>query len=150
MRSLAWVTPPAVLLQIALGAAYRHNLLSAMPHIAWAFAVILLILMLATFSISALPPGDAEPRQHQGLRRGAIALMILVFVQLILGVGAFLARLNLAGGLASEELLSALRATHLGLGALVLGFTVALSAEILRRAAPAARAPRLAGNGHGG
>jgi len=53
-------------------------------------------------------------------------------------VGAFLARLNLAGGLASEELLSALRATHLGLGALVLGFTVALSAEILRRAVPAA------------
>ena len=155
LRSLAWVTPPAVLLQIALGAAYRHNLLSAMPHIAWAFAVILLILMLATFSISALPADAAEPRQHQGLRRGAIALMILVFVQLILGVGAFLARLNLAGGLASEELLSALRATHLGLGALVLGFTVALSAEILRRAAPAApdkaaRAPRLAGNGHGG
>ena len=54
-----------------------------------------------------------------------------------------------------DELLTALRATHLGLGALVLGFTVALSAEILRRAVPAAsasaaRAPRLAGNGHGG
>src|ERR1039458_207766 len=154
LRSLAWITPPAVLLQIAFGAAYRHNLLSAMPHIAWAFAVILLILMLATFSISALPSGAAEPRQHQGLRRGAIALMILVFVQLILGVGAFLARLNLAGSLAPGELLSALRAAQLGTGALVLGFTVAFSAEILRCALPAAsastaRVPRLAGNGHG-
>jgi hypothetical protein len=81
--------------------------------------------------------------------------MILVFVQLILGVGTFLARMNLAASVAPDELLSALRATHLGLGALVLGFTVALSAEILRRAAPAAsaataRPPRLAGNGHGG
>lgn len=153
LRSLAWVAPPAVLLQTALGAAYRHALITAIPHIAWAFAVILLILMLATFSISALPPGAADERPRQGLRRGAIALMILVFVQLILGVGAFLARMNLAGNLAGDELLSALRATHLGLGALVLGFTVALSAEILRRAAPAAsaaRAPRLAGNGHGG
>jgi heme A synthase len=155
LRSLAWITPPAVLLQTALGAAYRHNLISSVPHIGWAFVVILLILMLATFAIFALPPGPAEQRQYQGLRRGAIALMTLVLVQLILGVSAFLARMNLAASLAPDELMSALRSTHLGTGALVLGFTVALSAEILRRAAPAASAstagaPRLAGNGHGG
>ena len=155
LRSLAWITPPAVLLQIAFGAAYRHEMLSVVPHIAWSFAVVLLILLLATFSISALPTGPAERRQHHGLQRGAIALMALVCVQLILGVIAFLARMNLAASLASNHVMSALRSTHLGTGALVLGFTVALSAEILRRAVPAASAspagaPRLAGNGHGG
>jgi len=155
LRSLAWITPPAVLLQIAFGAAYRHDLISVIPHIAGSFVVVLLILMLATFSISALPPEPAGQRQHQGLRGGAIALMILVCVQLILGVIAFLARMNLTAGLAPGDAAAALRSLHLGTGALVLGFTVALAAEILRRAVPAAApatagAPRLAGNGQGG
>ena len=153
LRSLAWIAPPAVLLQIAFGAAYRHDLISVVPHIAWAFVVLLLILMLATFSISALPTGKAEQRPYHGLRRGAIALMALVCVQLILGVIALLARMNLAPSLAPGDVAVVLRSTHLGTGALVLGFTVALSAEILRRAVPAAlpaAAPRLAGNGQRG
>jgi len=153
LRSLAWITPPAVLLQIGFGSAYRHDLISSIPHIAWAFVVILLILMTATFAISALPASPAEQRPYQGLRRGAIALIALVLAQLILGVSAFLARLNLSGSPAPGELMAALRATHLGMGALVLGFTVALAAEILRRAAPAASAagvPRLAGHGQRG
>jgi len=153
LRSLAWVTPPAVLLQIAFGAAYRHDMISSIPHIAGAFVVVLLILMTSTFVISAIPASPVEQRHHQGLRRGAIALMALVLAQLILGVSAFLARINLSGSPAPGELMAALRATHLGTGALVLGFAVALSAGILRRAAPAASAagvPRLAGQGQRG
>jgi hypothetical protein len=43
------------------------------------------------------------------------------------------------------EAMPALRATHLGLGALVLGFTVALSAQILRCAVPAPDPASVAG-----
>ena len=135
LRSLAWITPAAVLLQIALGAGYRYQALSAIPHAAWAFPVTLLILMLAAFTLTGSTSGE-----HADLRKGSIALMTLVCVQLILGVVAFLARMDPPLGFVPVESLAALRATHLGMGALVFGFTVALAAQILRCAVPAASA----------
>jgi hypothetical protein len=64
--------------------------------------------------------------------------MTLVCVQLILGVVAFLARMDPPLTFLPLDALAALRATHLGTGALVFGFTVALAAQILRCAVPAA------------
>jgi heme A synthase len=133
LRSLAWLTPVVVLLQIALGAGYRYQAISSIPHASWAFPAMLMILMLAAFTLTA-----ANPEEHTDLRRGSIALMTLVCVQLILGVVAFLARMDPPIGFLPPEALAALRATHLGTGALVFGFTVALAAQILRCAVPAA------------
>jgi heme A synthase len=133
LRSLAWLTPAAVLLQIALGAGYRYQAISAIPHASWAFPVILMILMLATFTLTGATAGE-----HADLRKGSIALMTLVFVQLILGVVAFLARMDPPLDFLRGDAMAAVRATHLGTGALVFGFTVALSAQILRCAVPAA------------
>lgn len=133
LRSLAWLTPVAVLVQIGLGASYRYQAISSIPHAAWAFPAMLMILMLATFTLSA-----ASPEGHAELRTGSIALMVLVCVQLILGVAAFLARMDPPLTFLPIDALAALRATHLGTGALVFGFTVALAAQILRCAVPVA------------
>ena len=133
LRSLAWLTPFAVLLQIALGAAYRYQAMSAIPHASWAFPATLTILMLAAFTMSA-----AGSDEHADLRKGSIALMTLVCVQLVLGVAAFLGRMDPPVNFLPAEAMVALRATHLGTGALVFGFTVAQSAQVLRCAAPAA------------
>ena len=142
LRSLAWLTPAAVLLQIALGAAYRYQACSAIPHVSWAFPVTLSILMLAAFTLTAAG-GD----EHADLRKGSIALMTLVFVQLILGVTAFLARMDPPLSFLQGDSMAAIRATHLGMGALVFGFTVALSAQILRCAVSAVgEAPHSTGN----
>ncbi|MDR3719588.1 MAG: hypothetical protein P4K98_12360 [Bryobacteraceae bacterium] len=151
LRSLAWLTPAAVLLQIALGAGYRYQAISSIAHASWAFPVMLLILMLAAFTLTS-----ANPEEHADLRRGSIALMALVCVQLILGIVAFLARMDPPLSFLPPEGMAALRATHLGTGALVFGFTVALAAQILRCAVPAAdSAPaeipeQWAGNGRRG
>jgi heme A synthase len=149
LRSLAWVTPAALLLQIALGAGYRYQAISAIPHASWAFPVILLVLMLTAFALT----GSAG-EEHQDLRKGSIALMTLVFLQLILGVLAFLARMEPPLSFLQGDSSAAVRATHLGTGALVFGFTVALAAQILRCAVPAASATTQstgdwAGNGNG-
>lgn len=65
LRSLAWLTPAAVLLQIALGAGYRYRAISAIPHATWAFPVMLMILMLATFTLTG-----ATADEHADLRKG--------------------------------------------------------------------------------
>jgi heme A synthase len=135
LRSLAWLTPAAVLLQIALGAGYRYQAISAMPHAGWAFPVMLMILMLAAFTLTS-----ATAEEQADLRKGSIALMTLVFVQLILGVVAFLARMDPPLSFLRGDSMAAVRATHLGMGALVFGFTVALAAQILRCAVPAVSA----------
>jgi len=152
LRSLAWLTPVAVLVQIALGAGYRYQAISSLPHASWAFPVMLMILMLAAFTLAA-----ANPEEHADLRRGSIALMTLVCVQLILGVVAFLARMDPPLSFLPADGMAALRATHLGTGALVFGFTVALAAQLLRCAVPAAESARVgssdeqwAGNGRRG
>ncbi len=151
LRSLAWLTPAAVLIQIALGAGYRYQEISAIPHASWAFPAMLLILLLAAFTMTA-----ANPEEHPDLRKGSIALILLVFVQLILGVVAFLARMDPPLSFLPAEGMAALRATHLGTGALVFGFTVALAAQILRCAVPAVDSEpvessgQLVGNGRRG
>ncbi len=135
LRTLAWLTPAAVLVQIALGAGYRYGVMSAIPHAMWAFAAILLVLMLALFTLTSAP---AE--EHSGLRGGSLAIMTLVCVQLILGIVAFLGRMDPPLSFLQAGALAAVRATHLGTGALVFGFTVALSTQVLRCAVPAASA----------
>jgi heme A synthase len=150
LRSLAWMTPAAVLLQIAMGAGYRYQAISAISHVSWAFPVILMIVMLATFTLTG-----ATADEHADLRKGSIALMTLVCVQVVLGVVAFLARMDPPLDFLRGDSMAAVRATHLGTGALVFGFTVALSAQILRCAVPAASRTtqsttgELTGNGTG-
>ncbi len=133
LRSLAWSTPAAVLLQIALGAGFRYQAISAIPHATLAFPVILMILMLAMFTFTS-----ASAEDHADLRKGSIALMALVSIQAILGIVAFLARMDPPLSFLQGDTMAAVRATHLGTGALVFGFTVALGAQILRCAVPAA------------
>ena len=132
-----------MLAQIALGAGYRYQAVSAIPHACWAFPTILMILMLATFTLTG-----ATAEEHADLRKGSIALMTLVFVQLVLGVVAFLARMDPPLSFLQGDSMAAVRATHLGTGALVFGFTVALSAQILRCAVPAASRTRQSTTGH--
>jgi heme A synthase len=133
LRALARLTPAAVLLQIAMGACYRYQAISAISHVSWAFPVILMILMLATFTLTS-----ANAEDHADLRKGSIALMTLVCVQVVLGVVAFLARMDPPLDFLRGDTMAAVRATHLGTGALVFGFTVALAAQILHCAVPAA------------
>jgi heme A synthase len=126
LRALAWITPAAVLLQIALGAAYRNELLGLIPHVSWAFLTAILALVLALFVLT-------QEARHAPLRLWAIILLCATGAQVLLGVLAFVARLNPGS---AGPFTGAIHA-HVGTGTLVLGVSAAMSAWILRDAVPA-------------
>jgi heme A synthase len=136
LRAMAWFAPLAALAQISLGAAYRYGLAGVIPHVTWAFAAAILLLMFGSF---VLTQAGAAP----ALKRCAAALVTLTAIQVVLGVMALLYRVAHIGG---GWLAWASRA-HMALGAAVLGITVVLAAFVLRCAEPASSTESLASNG---
>jgi heme A synthase len=91
LRPLAVATPPVVFLQIALGAAYRHDMTSVMPHMAVAMGVVFFALIGSSVILQNFP-------RPAPLRRAAATLISIVILQVCLGIAAFLMLvLNAAG-----------------------------------------------------
>ena len=90
LRPAAQWTPPIVLLQIAMGALYRHQILGVMPHMLGAMVVAILALVVSMTLIQHF--GD-QPQ----LKSSASALIAVVLVQVCLGIAAFLMLLLGAG-----------------------------------------------------
>lgn len=125
LRMLAWLAPAAILIQIALGAAYRNEMLGLVPHVSWAFLAAIVALVQALFVLT-------QDQRHEPLRRWAMVLLGATGLQVLLGVLAFVARLNEGG---PGPLTGAVHA-HVGTGTLVLGVSTAMSTWILRDAVP--------------
>jgi heme a synthase len=136
LRPLAVVAPALVLVQIALGAAFRHGALSVVPHILGAVVVALALLMIGGFVLHQFP-------QHQALRRSAIAMLAITLVQVFLGMEAYFARLAAAEHPLAMVLLTV---AHVAVGALTLASTVVLAIQIRRNVVEPAAQP--AGLGH--
>jgi len=130
LRSLSWVTPAVVMIQIALGAGYRYQMLGVIPHAVWAFVAAILIMMLSAFVLT-------HEQALRPMKRISIALLTLTGIQVILGVAALVARVS--GASADSWVLTATH-LHATIGALILGGTVISSATILRHVVPAAPA----------
>ncbi len=128
MRSLAIFVPLLVLLQVVLGAAFRQQMLSIMPHVMGAMIVSLLILMLAAFVLHQFP-------EHTSLRPAARTLMVITFVQVFLGIAAFTVR-----SLPTQETAATLiiAAGHVLTGALTLSAAMVLGVLIRRHVQPKA------------
>jgi heme A synthase len=90
LRPAAQVTPPIVLIQIAMGALYRHQQFGVMPHMLGAMVVAILALVVSVTMIQHF--GD-QPK----LKNSASALIAVVLVQVCLGIAAFLLLLLGAG-----------------------------------------------------
>ena len=101
LRPLAISAPVLVFLQILMGAAYRHKLMSVMPHMAGAMIVSLVTLIVSMVVMQQYP-------EHPPLRHAAIALMSVVLAQVTLGVAAFTLQLldmeNTPAGIVSTVL----------------------------------------------
>jgi heme A synthase len=83
LRPLAVATPPVVFLQIALGAAYRHDMTSIMPHMAVAMGVVFFALIGSSVILQKFP-------RPESLRSAAAMLISIVILQVCLGIAAFL------------------------------------------------------------
>lgn len=122
LRSLSIFAPALVLVQIALGAAFRHRVLGVLPHIIGAMIVSVVIMLVSVFVLHQFPA-------HRSLRQAALALLGITFLQVFLGVAAYFARLQ-----AAQEPLAMVLSTvaHVALGALTLAASIVLSIQIRR------------------
>jgi len=137
LRALAVVGPLSVIAQIGLGAAYRYELMSVIPHAVWAFAAAVLLLMMGAYVLTQAQAG-------REMKAAAGVLLSLTCLQVVLGVAALLARVS---DMERAAWMNAATSMHLGTGALILACTLVLSAFILRCAEPAQQGRELVSTG---
>jgi len=122
LRSLAILTPLLILLQIALGAGFRHRAFGLLPHVIGAMIVPLVILLAGVFVLQQFP-------RHRALRPAAIALLTITGVQVVLGIAAYFARMNAAAYPLAMVLTTV---AHVATGGLTLAASVVLAIQIRR------------------
>lgn len=109
-----------LLVQLVLGAVQRHFAHGLMIHIALAMAILVLAVLAARRAREEMP-GHPVPQ-----RLGSW-LVAVVCLQLVLGIGAFLATGGVAVQGNPDSLAVTLATAHQGCGALILGVAVALT-----------------------
>ena len=129
LRSLAIVTPCLVLMQIALGAAFRHSAATLMPHVLGALLVAVVILMQGIFVLQQFPT-------HRALRPAAATLLGVGFAQVFLGITALIMK-TMSDDTALAVMIPV--AAHIAGGALTLATTVVMSVLIRRNVQPRVR-----------
>ena len=117
VRTLSLWALAAVFLQLILGAAFRHKAFGIIPHLVGAAVVAILILV--TAGVLKRRFGNVP-----ALRGCARYLQILIVVQLMLGGGAYWARLYAAHFPQPIPVMVALTVVHTVTGALVLATTL--------------------------
>jgi len=142
VHTLGVLTAGAVLVQLLLGAAFRHKAFGIVPHLVGAVVVTGLIFWFAG-ALKRRFAGVAE------LRLSARVLHILIGVQLLLGGAAYWSRLYAAPFPQPIPVMVTLTVAHVVTGALVLVSTVLVTLVCYRVVRPAgtalmAAAPRVA------
>jgi cytochrome c oxidase assembly protein subunit 15 len=140
LRSLAWGMPVALLAQVALGAAYRHQVLGPIPHVVWALGAAMIAVMTASFVLGQFP-------KHRPLRHAAWWLIGLTSTQIVLGIVALWVRIASAEQTAPAAWMRLMTAAHVGAGALVLSAAVSLACWIRRAVRTVRMSHQLAGSG---
>ena len=120
IRKLVAASVGAVLIQLVLGAGFRHQAFGIIPHIVGALAVTLLIV--STVIAVMRRHGDDDYLAKPG--KAALGLLV---VQLCLGVAAYFARLAAASDPQPLEPMISLTVAHLVAGGLTLATIVVLA-----------------------
>ena len=125
LRSLVFSVPILILVQLALGAAFRHKATGVIPHIVGAMVVTAVILIVSIFVLT-------QAAAHAALRQSALALLFIVFVQVFLGIAAYMARLAIANALETPLPMVLFTVAHVAVGALTLAASVVLAIHVSR------------------
>jgi hypothetical protein len=125
-RSLSAATALLVAIQVAFGAAFRHNLVSVMWHLLGALVVALFIMIVGAFVSNQFP-------KHPTLRPMAVALMVITGIQVFLGMTAFIMRLMES---AAATAYLAISVAHVATGSLTFAAGMLLAMEVRRSVRP--------------
>lgn len=132
LRRMAMLSVGTVLIQLVLGAGFRHQAFGIIPHIIGAVAVTIVVVWTAAIAIRRY-------RDYSYLRRPAVAAVALLVVQVGLGIGAYLTRLASANEAQPLEPMISLTAAHLVVGALTLATMIVLTLRADRVLVPMTR-----------
>lgn len=125
LRSVARNTLVVVVIQIALGSAFRYGTISVMTHILGALVVVLFILALVVL-VTLMP-------EHPTLRPAAITLGVVTFVQIFLGLTV----VSMGTAKANKAMAAAFSVAHIATGAITLAATLVVALEVWRNVRPA-------------
>jgi heme A synthase len=122
LRKMAVLVPILLVLQISLGAGFRHNATGVVWHILNAGVVLLLIMMLGVCLLRQFP-------EHPQLRPASIALLVITGVQVLLGFGVYMVVLIVSQ---NNQTLIVSSVLHVLTGSLTLAASVVLALYLRR------------------
>ena len=122
MRPAAIITPGAILIQISLGALYRHQIIGVMPHMLGAMIVALLTLVVSVILLQHFAV------QAQ-LKSAATSLISAVLTQVCLGIAVFMMLLLNAG---NTTVFAWVATGHVFMGTLTLAASVVTALQVFR------------------
>jgi heme A synthase len=122
LRTMSILAPVLVVFQIALGAAFRHNVTGVVWHILDAGIVLLLIMVLGMCVVRQFP-------DHPSLRPAAIWLLVITGVQVLLGFTVYMMILIVS---ANNTTLIVTSVLHVMTGTLALAASVGMWLAIKR------------------
>jgi cytochrome c oxidase assembly protein subunit 15 len=128
-RWLAVITVCVILIQLVLGAGFRHGAFGVIPHVVGALVASSLVIWTALIILHRYG-GNAY------LRRPALAMLMLLGCQVDLGVLAYAARLNSHLNIQPLEPMISLTVAHVVVGALTLASVVVLTFRCWRTLSP--------------
>ncbi len=120
LRGVARNTLVMVVIQVALGAAFRYGFTGVMVHILGALIVVVFILALVVL-VTLMP-------EHPTMRPAAITLGVVTFVQIFLGLTV----VSMGSAKANAGVAAAVASAHVATGAVTLATTLVLVLEVWR------------------
>jgi heme a synthase len=114
-----------VFMQLALGASARHKALGILPHVAGALLATGMVLWV---SVRVL----IRQAGHDALRRSALVLLFTTFLQIFLGIAAYMSRLATAEAPQPMPIMLGFTVAHVAVGALTLASSVVLAIQVFR------------------
>jgi len=129
LHALSGLTAGAIYLQLILGAAFRHSGIKLLPHLLMAAVVTGLVIWTAAHIFTVF-------HEVSSLRNAARLLLATLLIQLALGFGAYLTRVEWNRD-APQPMLSMVVTTvaHVAVGALLLATAVVVAAQAWRHLA---------------
>jgi cytochrome c oxidase assembly protein subunit 15 len=142
LQHLTVATTGVILVQLVLGAAYRHSGMGVEPHVVGACVVTMLVAWVVTRIVMKF---SREP----ALLRPAILLATLLIIQLSLGIGAYIVKM--ADRYAPQPLPPVVNMTtaHVAVGALVLVTSLYLACQTHRFLTAPTEAEKIVSAPHG-
>jgi cytochrome c oxidase assembly protein subunit 15 len=130
LRGLSLAGIAAVYLQLFLGAAFRHQGMHFLPHVVGAVLATGVLLWLAVRALSGY--GQVRP-----VKAAASSILGLLFLQILLGLAAYLTRVEWGRDAAQPEMsMVVTTVAHVAVGALLLAHCFVLAAQAYRHTAP--------------